>query len=51
MTKRLSFSFHAKMSSIKDRNGKALTEAEKVARINRRTIQKKIFTTKIVMMV
>ena len=30
--------FHAKMSSIKDRNGKALTEAEKVARINRRTI-------------
>ena len=30
MTKRLSFSFHAKMSSIKDRNGKDLTEAEDI---------------------
>ena len=33
--------FHAKMGMIKDRNGKDLTEAEDVARINRRTIQKK----------
>ena len=33
--------FHAKMGSIKDRNGMDLTEAEEVARIHRRTIQKK----------
>ena len=36
--------FHAKMGSIKDRNGMALTEAEdikKVARIYRRTVQKR----------
>ena len=35
--------FHAKMGSIKDRNGMDLTEAEdtKVARIHRRTIQKR----------
>ena len=33
--------FHAKMGSIKDRKGMDLTEAEEVARINRRTIQKK----------
>ena len=35
--------FHAKIGSIKDRNGMALTEAEdikKVARIHRRTIKK-----------
>ena len=37
--------FHAKMGSIKDRNGMDLTEAEgikkrKVARIYRRTVQK-----------
>ena len=35
--------FHAKIGSIKDRNGMALTEAEdikKVARIYRRTVQK-----------
>ena len=31
--------FHAKMGTIKDRNGMALTEAEEVARIHRRTIQ------------
>ena len=35
--------FHAKMGSIKDRNGMDLTEAEdikqKVARIHRRTMQ------------
>ena len=36
--------FHAKMSTIKDRNDMDLTEAEdikKVARIHRRTIQKR----------
>ena len=36
--------FHAKMGSIKDRNGTDLTEAEyikKVARIHRGTIQKR----------
>ena len=33
--------FHGRMGMIKDRNGKDLTEAEDVARINRRTIQKK----------
>ena len=37
--------FHAKMGSIKDRNGMALTEAEdikkEVATIHRRTIQKR----------
>ena len=35
--------FHAKMGSIKDRNGMDLTEAEdiEVARIHRRTIQKR----------
>ena len=35
--------FHAKMCSIKDRNGMDLTEAEdikKMARIHRRTVQK-----------
>ena len=30
--------FHAKMGTIKDRNGMDLTEAEEVARIHRRTI-------------
>ena len=40
--------FHAKMISIKDRNGMDLTEVE-VARIHR-TIQKKIFTTQIITM-
>ena len=35
--------FHAKMGSIKDRNGMNLTEAKdiKVAKIHRRTIQKR----------
>ena len=32
--------FHAKMGSIKDRSGMDLTEAEEVARICRRTVQK-----------
>ena len=35
--------FYAKMGSIKDRNGKDLTEAEDIemARIHRRTVQKR----------
>ena len=36
--------YHAKMGSIKDRNGMDLTEPEdikKVARIHRRTVQKR----------
>ena len=33
--------FHAKMGSIKDRNGMDLTEAEEVARIHRSTIRKR----------
>ena len=46
--------FHAKMSSIKDRNGMDLTEAKdskKMARIHRRTVQKNIFTNQIITMV
>ena len=44
--------FRAKMSSIKDRNGLDLTEAEdiKVARIHKRTVQKKHFMTQIITM-
>ena len=45
-------SFHAKMGTIKDRNDMDITEAEDIkkrARIHR-TIQKKIFMTKITMM-
>ena len=34
--------FHAKMGTIKDRNDMHLTEAEEVARIHRRTIQKSL---------
>ena len=33
--------FHAKMGSIKHRNGMDLTEAEEMARIHRRTVQKR----------
>ena len=33
--------FHAKMGLIKDRNGMDLTEPEEVARIHRRTVQKR----------
>ena len=33
--------FHAKKSTIKDRNDMDLTEAEEVAKIHRRTIQKR----------
>ena len=45
--------FHAKMGSIKDRNGLDLTEAEDIMRCSKihRTIQKKIFTTQIITMV
>ena len=46
--------FHAKMGSIKDRNGMDLPEAEdiEVARIHRRTVcTKKIFMTQIIKMV
>ena len=32
--------FHAKLGSIKERNSKALTEAEELARIHKRTTQK-----------
>ena len=40
--------FHAKMGSIKDRNGMDLTEAEDIKEMN---CIKKIFTTQIIMMV
>ena len=40
--------FHAKMGSIEDRNGIDLTEAEEVARIHRKTVQKKSFMTQII---
>ena len=39
------------MSMIKDRNSKDLTEAEELARIHRRTIQKKVLMTQIITMV
>ena len=41
--------FHAKMGTIKDRNGMDLTEAEdikEVARIHRRTVQKRSSQTR-----
>ena len=46
-------SFHAKMGSIKDRNGMDLTEAEdkKGGKNTRKNCTKKIFTTQIIMMV
>ena len=46
--------FHAKMGSIKDRNGRDLTEAEDIKRDGKNTQKnctKKIFTTQITMMV
>ena len=43
--------FHAKMGTIKGRNGMDLREAKEVARIHRRTIQKNIFMTHIITMV
>ena len=45
--------FHAKMGSIKDRNGMDLTEAEDIRRDGKNTQKnctKKIFTTQIIMM-
>ena len=46
--------FHAKMGSIKDRNGMDLIEAEDIKKrwqIHRRTLQKKIFMNQITTMV
>ena len=46
--------FHAKMGLIQDRNGMDLTEAEDIRRDGKNTQKnctKKIFTTKIIMMV
>ena len=46
--------FHAKMGSIKDRNGMDLTEAEEIKRGGKNTQKnctKKIFTTQITTMV
>ena len=45
--------FHAKMSTIKDRNGMNLTEAEDIKRCQEYTenCTKKIFMTKIIMKV
>ena len=46
--------FHAKMGSIKDRNGMDLTEAEdikEVARIQQKNCTKKSFTIQIIIMV
>ena len=46
--------FHAKMGSIKDRNGLDLTEVKYINKSwqeNRRPVQKKILTTQIIMMV
>ena len=45
--------FHAKMGLIKDRNGMDLTQAEDIRRGGKNTqiYTKKIFTTKIIMMV
>ena len=43
--------FHAKMGSIKDRNGMDLTEAEEVAKIHKKNCTKKILMTQITTMV
>ena len=46
--------FHAKMGSINNRNGRNLTEAEDIRRGGKNTQKnctKKIFTTQIIMMV
>ena len=45
--------FHAKMSTIKDRNSKDLTEAEEIKKRwqEYKELYKKIFTTQIIMMV
>ena len=45
--------FHSKMGSIKDRNGRDLTEAEDIkgGKNTQKNCTKKIFTTQIIMMV
>ena len=46
--------FHAKMGSVKDRNGRDLTEAEDIKKRwqeYKEELYKKIFTTQIIMMV
>ena len=43
--------FPAKMGSIKDRNGKDLTEAEDIKKYIQKNCTKKIFMTQIIMMV
>ena len=46
--------FHAKMGTVKDRNGVDLTEVEDIKRLHENTQKnytKKIFMTKIIMMV
>ena len=45
--------FHAKMGSMKDRNGRDLTEAEDIKKRwqDTQNYTKKIFTTQIIMMV
>ena len=43
--------FHAKMSSIKDRNGMDLTEAEDIKKNTQKNCTKKIFKMQIIMMV
>ena len=43
--------FHAKMGSIKDRNGMDLTEAEDNKKNTRKKYTKKIFMTQIITMV
>ena len=43
--------FHAKMGTIKDRNGMDLTEAEDIKKRWQKNYTKKIFTAKIIMMV
>ena len=43
--------FHAKMGSIKDRNGMDLTEAEDMKKSTQKNCTKKIFMTKIITMV
>ena len=42
--------FHAKMGTVKDRNGMDLTEAEDIKN-TQKNYTKKIFTTQIIMMV
>ena len=50
---RIKGKFHAKMGSIKDRNGMDLTEAEDIKRWQntQKNCTRKIFTTQIIMMV